>query len=76
MDTPERDAARAECAKSYYAMQQADKKYQAALAQEYGKEAGDMRYQTKKQPPEIRALGEAYVIASDAWREKFNSIPA
>lgn len=38
----------------------ADNALQAALVATYGKDAGDMRYQTAKLPPEIKALAVAY----------------
>jgi hypothetical protein len=75
-DTPQRDLARAECAKAYYKMKATDKAFSAALCEAYGKNAGDMRYHTEKQTPEIRALGTLYQISADDWSKAFNAIPA
>lgn len=52
---------------AYEAMKAADDKFHAALVAAYGKRAGDMRYHTKKQKPEIQALGAAFRAASAAW---------
>ena len=47
----------------------ADEAYQKALVKEYGKRAGDMRYQPIKQPAHVRELGKKFEEASDKWRE-------
>ena len=47
----------------------ADEAYQKALVKEYGKRAGDMRYQPIKQPAHVRELGKKFEEASDKWHE-------
>jgi hypothetical protein len=51
----------------------ADKAFTEALKKAYGKHAGDMRYQTKKQSPEIQELGRLYRQAIDEWREAYRA---
>ena len=47
----------------------ADDAYQAALIAHYGeRDAGTWRYRTSDLPPDIRALGEAVVVANDVLR--------
>jgi len=53
---------------TYTRMVRADTAYSNALTAAYGRQAGDMRYQTKEQTPAIAELGRAYVAAADAWR--------
>ena len=43
----------------YYEALAIDRDFSAALEAEYGKRAGDMRYQPAVHPPHIRALGDA-----------------
>jgi len=55
-------------AAAYTKMLRADAAFSNALTAAYGGRAGDMRYRTKEQSPEIAELGRAYVAAADAWR--------
>jgi hypothetical protein len=52
----------------YQAAIDADLNFLMALVAEYGESAaGDMRYRTSEQTPEIQELGKAKVAADDAW---------
>lgn len=54
-------------------MYSADDAFQAALVSRYGKDAGDMRY-SYYLPDDLRALGDAYVAAADAWRAAYDAL--
>jgi hypothetical protein len=61
----------------YNAAVKADDRFQAALEKEYGKRAGDMRYHTSKQTPEIRRLGQEYQRLNDErrkWGAKYGPV--
>jgi hypothetical protein len=53
------------------AMLAADRAFFEALIDAYGRRASEMRYRTAKHPPNIRALGDAYEAAADAWRKLY-----
>ncbi len=58
----------------YLLAQEADQRFGEALRRAYGRKAGDYRYQPDRQTAEIRALGETYQRAMEAWRAAaFNS---
>jgi hypothetical protein len=54
------------------AMRVADAAFTAALESAYGKRAGDVRYQPRKQTAEIRALGDAFAAAAKAWHDAYS----
>lgn len=49
------------------AAKKADDEFQHALESEYGKRAGDMRYQSRKHPAHIKALAEKKHKADGLW---------
>lgn len=53
------------------AMVDTDREYSAALEREYGRRAGDVRYRPDQQTEEIRALGDRFKAAAQAWREAY-----
>lgn len=58
---------RSELARLYVAMCSADAAFTAALHAAYGAHAGDVRYMPSKQSDDVRALGDAFRAAADAW---------
>jgi len=54
---------------TYNAAKAADDAFHRALVAEYGaKNAGDARYKTRHASASVQALGNAYVVAADAYR--------
>lgn len=51
----------------YHAAQEADEVFQSALEKEYGKRAGDMRYQSSKHPAHIKRLAKIKHEADERW---------
>ena len=73
--TSSRDQLKTNAAIAYDKAKKADDAFQAALQKEYGKAAGDIRYQPQKQTPEIRLLGSLYQLAIECWRVAYRAIP-
>ena len=61
---------------AYKKAEAAEATFQAALVKEYKGRAGDMRYQTAKQTPAIRAKGAAYSKAMDAMKAALDKMRA
>jgi hypothetical protein len=51
----------------------ADRAFGDALRRAYGSKAPDMRYRSTTQSPAVRAYGDAYVQAIDAWRAAYRT---
>ena len=58
----------------YFDAKDADEAFQAALVKKYGKQAGDIRYQSAKQTPAIRALGDLYREKIALWRTEYQKL--
>ena len=66
-----REWLRANCQAAYREFVAADERFQAALVAEFGKNAGDYRYQPDRYTPAIRALAAEFDAAGERWRTLF-----